>query len=236
MRDYIEKHLTLYWSPEQIAARWNKEHDDLQVSHVLIYRYIYSARGQKFYEYLYTQRYRPKKRRRIKPQREIIKNRTSIDERPEEINRRLNIGDFEGDLIVSRKGEKSALLTLIDRKSRFLLAEPLENKKPKLVEKKIRKIQKRQPLRSLTIDNGIEFKNHEKYGCTTYFCHPYSSWEKGQIEYANRLIRRFIPKKSRIADFSPQYIQKIVELINHTPRKCLDYRTPYEVHFNILPS
>lgn len=230
LRKYIDEKLQLYWSPEQIAGRWNTENEKLKVSHVIIYNYIYSAQGQKYHEYLYKKRYKPKKRRINKTKRTMIPNRTLIDERPDRINQRLEVGDFEGDLIVSKKGYKSAALTLIDRKTRLLFAEKLENRKPSHVAGKVKKIKEKVNINSITIDNGIEFKDHEEYGCATYFCHPYSSWEKGQIEYANRLIRRFIPKKSNISDYSNKQIQKIVEIINNTPRKCLGYKTPIEVY------
>ena len=229
LRQYIEDYLQKHWSPEQIAGRWNESHET-KISYRIIYRFVYSAQGQKFYECLYSKRYKPKKRRMNTTTREMIKERVWIDERREEINKRETLGHFEGDLIVSRKGERSALLTVIERKSRYLLAEFLPNRSPKIVEQKIHKIRQIHFIHSITLDNGIEFKNHMNYGCETYFCHPYSSWEKGQIEYANRLIRRFIPKKSVISDFSPEQIQKFVEIINNTPRKCLNYKTPYEVY------
>lgn len=225
---YIKKYLQKKWTPEQIAGRWNREHH-IKIHYRIIYKFVYSAQGQKYHEYLYSKRYKPKKRKLTNSVREIIKDRTWIDNRPESINNRKEAGHFEGDLIVSRKGEKSVLLTVIERKSRFLQVEQLPNKTPKEIEKKIHKIRKNTPMKSLTLDNGIEFKNHLNYGCKTYFCHPYHSWEKGQIEYANRLIRRFIPKKSNIADYSPKQIKEIVFIINNTPRKCLNYRTPQEV-------
>ena len=87
-------------------------------------------------------------------------------------------------------------------------------------------------IKTCTLDNGIEFQRHTEIGCTTYFCHPYSSWEKGSIENMNRLIRRYIPKKTRIKDYPSKYIQDITLKLNHTPRKCLNFSTPHEVFFD----
>mgnify|MGYP001589723437 CR=1 FL=1 len=88
-------------------------------------------------------------------------------------------------------------------------------------------------ISTLTYDNGIENRNHEELALAldikTYFCNPYSSWEKGSIENTNGRIRRFIPKGADLNNYSNKQIQKIEDWLNHTPRKCLHYRTPYEI-------
>ena len=84
-------------------------------------------------------------------------------------------------------------------------------------------------IKSITFDNGIENTRHEKLGIPTYFCDPYSSWQKGGVENANKMIRRFIPKGSDIADFSDEYVMMVIQLLNNKPRKSLQYKTPYEV-------
>ena len=233
LREFVENSLEHYkWSPEQISGRWNKEFPDReQISFVTIYTFLNSVEGEKYKKYLYLEMKGKKKKKNKAGKKDIIPNRTNISYRPESINNREYLGDAEGDLIVSKQGEKSALLTVIDRKSRFLFAEKIPNKKPASVTSKIKEIQKYYQMRSITLDNGIEFMHHEQYGCHTYFCNPYCSAEKGQIEYANRLIRRFIPKKSVISDFSNKRVQEIITLINNTPKKCLGYKTPIEVRF-----
>ena len=234
LREFIEEKLKIYkWSPEQISARWKQENPNSKsVSAVIIYKYLESVSGQQYKKYLYLAMKGKRKKKNKAGKKQLIPNRINIEKRPEYINKREFIGDAEGDLIVSKKGEKSALLTVIDRKSRFLFAESIPNKSPVSVVKKMKVITEYYDMNSITLDNGIEFQQHEKYGCDTYFCNPYSSWEKGQIEYANRLIRRFIPKKSVISDFSDKQIQSIIRLINNTPRKCLGYKTPIEVRFS----
>jgi transposase, IS30 family len=88
-------------------------------------------------------------------------------------------------------------------------------------------------IHSVTLDNDIAFQHHtklrDKLQIQTYFCHPYSSWEKGQIEYGNRLIRRQIPKKSRLANYTQNEIDRFLEKSNNTPRKCLGWKTPIQV-------
>lgn len=228
---YIIKKLKIYWSPEQISWRWNEENPERMISHVLTYNYVYSARWNKYHKYLYQKRHTKRKRKWKKEKREIIKNRTWIDDRPTIINERKRFWDYEWDLIVSQQWDRSVLLTIIERLSRLLIAKKSDNKKPKEIWKKIRRIQKKiDNMLSLTVDNWIEFWWHENYDCDVYFCHPYSSWEKWQIEYANRLIRRFIPKKSNLSEYSDKQIKRIVDIINNTPRKCLKYKTPIEVY------
>jgi IS30 family transposase len=133
---------------------------------------------------------------------------------------------------VSKKGDKNSLLVLLDRYSRYVFVRKVKDKKPRRILNEIDRIAKMNSINSITFDNGIEFQQHYKLNCNTYFCHPYSSWEKGAVEYANRLIRRYIPKKTYIKDYSKYYIQAVIEKLNHTPRKCLNYKTPYEVYFN----
>ena len=159
----------------------------------------------------------------------LIPNRTWIEARERVVEQRSRGGDFEGDLIVSKRGDRSVLATLICRSSRFLFARKLPNKKPRVVCGALREFVAKQVLRTITLDNGVEFRDHESLGCKTYFCHPYSSWEKGSIEYANRLLRRYFPKKTKLASIQPEQLAFVVHRINHTPRKCLNWKTPAEV-------
>ena len=167
----------------------------------------------------------------MKTKRELIKNRVQIDDRPEAINNRSEFGHWEGDTIYSHRGDKTVFLTSQERLSRYLLANKLSNRKAHRIGNILSQATENYKIKSITLDNGTEFIRHEQIGCQVYFCHPYSSWEKGGIEYANRLIRRYCPKKSKLKDYSYQYLQKTVMQINNTPRKCLNFRTPQEVFF-----
>jgi len=235
LQKYIQEKLEKeQWSPDIIAGRWNKGHPEgPHISHVTLYKYLYSAFGQRYTEYLKSKRYRPKKRKKDgKKKREMIPNRISIEKRPKVIDKRKRLGDFEGDLIISKRYDKSVILSLIDRKSRFLIIRKLYNKKPSNVVKKLHRISNKYDMKSITFDNGIEFKHHYKLNgknISTYFCNPYCSWEKGSVENVNKLIRQFIPKTKYIGDFSHQYIANVANKLNNRPRKCLKYCTPYEV-------
>lgn len=231
LEDYTREKLKEGWSPEKIAGRWSLEHPGLKITFVTIYKYLYSEFGSSLCKYLLSRRDHRKRRRSRKTERQLIPNRVWIDERPRVANSRSEIGHFEGDLIVSLRGDRSVLLTLADRSSRYLVARKMPNKKAQPMAEAMRNISEDLNFKTLTLDNGIEFQKHEQIGCDTYFCHPYSSWEKGTIENTNGLIRRYIPKKSRIKDVSVKKLNQIITKLNNTPRKCLNFLTPKEVHF-----
>lgn len=236
LEKYIETKLKQRnpWSPEVIAGTWNRDRaptEGYRISHPTIYKYLYKNRLD-LCKYLCFQRQKPKKRNGKKKSREMIPNRTGIEKRPEEVENKERLGDWEGDTIVSTKDDKTALLVLHDRKSRYICVSKTKDITKKRMIPKVKKLLKKKPQETLTLDNGIEFKGHEKFGIDTYFCNPYSSWEKGAVEYSNRLIRRHFPKKTRLSDVSPKLLSIVVEAINHTPRKGLGWLTPHQVFFN----
>jgi len=237
MENFLRQQIIRGWSPEQVAGVWNRTHS-VKISPLTVYKYIYSDYSIGLTKHLLTKRIR--KRKRIpKEKRQLIPYRVWIDDRPDIINNQKRIGDWEADLICSRRDDKTVILTLLERKSRYLIATMLPNKRPSTIKKAIEDSLHRFPCHSITFDNGLEFAHHYKLrallNCETYFCHPYSSWEKGAVEYANRLIRRRIPKKSYIKNYSEPFLQDIVTCLNHMPRKCLDFQSPHHVFFD-LPS
>ncbi len=167
-------------------------------------------------------------------QREALKKRR-INRRPEIINERARIGDWEGDTIIGRD-RKPAILTHVERKSGLVLADKLERATAEATKQKtiarfgrISKDRKH----TITYDNGSSFSAYEateqETGLTIYFAFPYHSWERGSNENANGLLRQFFPKKSVFATITQKDIQKAVRLLNNRPRKRLNYSTPYEV-------
>ena len=221
------------WSPETISGCWNLENADItgiKISTPTIYKYLYEHKST-LCQYLYLKR-KKKKRRKNKSKREMIPNRVSIHKRPEIIERKERIGDWEGDTIQSIKGDKTSILVLHDRASRYIRVSKAKDISKNRMIPKVKKLLKNIPQESLTLDNGIEFKGHEYFGLDTFFCDPYSSWQKGAVEYSNRLIRRHFPKKTRLQDVSPQKLAQIVFHINNTPRKGLNYKTPQQVFFS----
>ncbi len=232
---YIESKLKQRhpWSPETIAECWNKyeaPNAGYRISSPTIYTYLYEQR-QSLCKYLCHKRYKKKKQKK-KTKRTMIPNRTCITERPEVIEERKRIGDWEGDTIVSVKDDKTALLVLHDRASRYIcVSKTMDITKQRIITK-VRMLLNDKTKHSLTLDNGIEFKGHERFGVDTFFCHPYSSWEKGAVEYSNRLLRRHFPKKTRLENISPKELSLVVDAINHTPRKCLNWYTPHQIFFS----
>lgn len=230
LRDYIEEKMKLDWSPEQIAGRIKLENNNqLVISSKSIYKYLYTVNGQHLCKYLKYKRCRSKKRKQIKSIQEIIKNRIFINQRPEIINQRLRYGDFEGDTLGTPRTAKETLAALIERKSRYILAKKIEQLKYAVEGFKSLFNLLPAPALSLTLDNGPENARYPELNVDTYFCNPYSAWEKGSVENALGLIREYIPKKKDLAGYSQEEIDAIVDIINNTPRKCLGFRTPKEV-------
>lgn len=236
LETYVKKYLRKGWTPEQIAGRL-KEIDTHfpYVSYLGIYKWLYSSYGQPYCKYLISQRYRPRKRRKKKTKRTLIPNRTGIEKRPDEANERSHFGHFEGDTVVSGKRYGSTSISVVqERKARYATLRKIQNLKPETNNKAVKKMVRNLAyFKTFTLDNGIENTQHESLSeeldIAIYFCDPYSSWQKGGIENLNRLIRRFISKGSDISKFTHKQIATIEHKLNHTPRKCLNFKTPYEV-------
>jgi len=223
------------WSPEQIAGRLEMEYG-ISIHHKTIYRYIYKDRdhGGTLHTHLrhYGKSYR---KRNPKLGRHIgIPDRVDIDERPEVANNRERLGDWEADTMIGSH-HKGALVTLDERVSKLRLAFPLTRKKSHAVKEAI--IALLSPfqnwVKSITFDNGREFVEHMKaalvLGCKTYFAKPYHSWERGQNENANGLLRQYFPKSMELHDIAVQKVVDAIDKLNSRPRKGLGWKTPYEV-------
>lgn len=237
-KDVMEeaKHLlvTEQWSPEQISGVLAK--DGKYISHETIYRMIRKdkAEGGTLYKHC-----RHKLKRRARPvggRRISIPNRTSISERPAEVDGK-RFGDFEMDTIVGR-GNHGAIVTLIERSTSMLFMRKLKKGKnaKELARTVIHLLSPfKEHGKSITTDNGTEFACHEmigkSLGVTIYFADPYASWQKGAIENANGLIRQYVPKTETFEHVSHQQITKYSKRINIRPRKKLEFKTPYECFY-----
>lgn len=233
---YIKTRLKAGWTPEKVSGRLKKVDTHMPyISSKGIYKWLYSAHGQAYCPYLFKKRYSPKKRKGKKGKREMIPNRVGIEYRSIAANERREYGHFEADTIVSAKKHHTSvsLAVLVDRKSRYVRIRKLLNLKPETNRLALETMARNMHRKSLTLDNGIENKNHERLAgnlsIDVYFCDPYSSWQKGSVENVNGIIRRFVPKGSDINDYSDREIQRIEDYLNHMPKKCLSYKTPYEV-------
>lgn len=231
---YVEEKIKLDWSSEAIAGRLPIDTQGrLSIHHTSIYKYLYSAYGQHLCQYLCYKRYRKKKRKEKKKTREIIKNRVFIDKRPTIINQRQRFGDFELDTLGTPKTSRETLIGTVDRKSLYFLAKKIPHLKQAMVCAK--RLLAPYQVFSVTMDNGPENASYQILNVPTFFCHPYSAWEKPIIENAFRRLRRYIPKKSSLADYSDEQISFIINRMNNIPRKCLGWRTPKEVFFQNQP-
>lgn len=224
---YIIEKLQQGWSPDVIAGRWKQERTiPVTITAKGIYKYLYSVYGQRWCRFLKSRRYRPRSRAE-KTEKVLIPNRIFVTERPRVITERKRYGDFEGDTLGVPKYTRATIAAAVERKSRFILARKISRLKYAM--DGFRRLFAPLPVRSVTFDNGIENVRYEELGVSTYFCRPYSSWEKGQIENAFKLIRWYIPKKSNLSQYTQNDISAIVDHINSIPRKILGYRTPKEV-------
>jgi len=229
LRDYIVSKLEKHWNPDEIAGKMKEDREPFYASKTAIYEWPYSAYGQRYCKHLYTARYRKKKRKEPKTKRVMIPDRIGLDKRPFEAADRIESGHFEGDTVVSKRGGSGAMSVLIERKSRFLSVRKLRTMSPSENLRKVRDMSKTMHMKTLTLDNGIENKKHSLFGMLTYFCDPYSSWQKGSIENVNRMLRRYFPKGTDFASVSQKRMDAAVNIINEKPRKILGYRSTYEV-------
>lgn len=222
------------WSPEQITGRL-VDMDIISLHHETIYQYILAdkQRGGQLYKHLRHQNKTYRKRYGTAHNRTGIPNRRDIDERPAIADNRERVGDWEADTIIGNQ-HKGAIVTLDERKTKIRLAAPLPGKKAVHVTDAI--IRLLDPVKSfvktITFDNGKEFTQHEKIAkaaeCETYFAKPYHSWERGQNENANGLLRQYFPKKMQLRDVSMDQVAAAIDKLNNRPRKCLNFKTPYE--------
>lgn len=232
LRQYVEKRLREYWSPEQIS-------DSVRgtLSPLTIYSWIYRDRaaGGLLYRYLRRGHRWRRKRRRQLDRRGQMPDRRMIDRRPKIANQRRRIGDWEGDTVEGSKGS-GFIVTHVDRKSRYTVVAKAADKSVETVNRAICAKMKRLPadkIKTITYDNGKEFagfKDLERaLDMRSYFAHPYHSWERGTNENTNGLLRQFFPKGMDFRTITQADIDKVENLLNNRPRKCLTYRTPTEV-------
>ena len=239
--DYIESKLREQHSPEQIAERmkFDCRRDAQAVSHERIYQHIWrdKARGGTLYKHLRIGGTRQRrKRRNSRDMRGTIPNRVGIEKRPGIVERRIRVGDWEGDTVIG-KNHQGALVTLVDRKSKLTLIGKVGRYTAEAVEQTIISLMETLPRRNytLTVDNGKEFASHESVaetlGIKVYFADPYSAWQRGLNENTNGLIRQYVPKASEVRSLTDRQVQHIMDRLNNRPRKSLGFLTPNEIFY-----
>jgi transposase, IS30 family len=226
------------WSPEQISG-WLLRNKAVHISPEWIYQFVYAnyRAGGQLYQHLRSQK---KRRKRLHGQdrRGQLMGRRSIEERPAVVAERSRIGDWEVDTILGKQHQK-AIVTLTERRSRFALLGKVSKRSAEQVRETL--VQLMHPfldkLETMTGDNGKEFAQHEQLATELdldfFFAHPYASWERGSNENMNGLVRQYLPKKSDFSQVTNADLVRIMDRLNLRPRKCLGFRTPFEVFFNL---
>lgn len=231
------------WSPEQISHRIKLENKGHTISYNTIYRSIYRGLFNDGFtkDSIGAKR---KLRRKGKPKRSALDGRgvfseaPRIHDRPIEAEKRSELGHWEADTVIGAQG-KTCLVTLVDRKSRFLLAEKTPKKDAQSVKNAIIKLlsavtQSRR--KTITPDRGIEFMHYEEFSkaCSIdcFFADPYSPWQRGTNENTNGLLREYLPKGQDLTAIPDSTIDLLVSKINLRPKKCLGWKTPYEIFYD----
>jgi transposase, IS30 family len=241
LRRKIEKKLRqARWSPEQISG-WLAE-QGIALSHERIYQLVWRDKrdGGDLWRSLRRRGKRYNRRAGKTAGRGLIPNRTDISERPAIVARKIRVGDWEGDTVVSA-GRKGGLLTLVERKTKLtkiaLLSRASAAATRKAAVRRLRPIGN--AVHTITFDNGKEFSAHQDIASALdakiFFATPYHAWERGLNENTNGLIRDFFPKGTDFSKVTPAEVAKVERLLNNRPRKSLGFRSPQEV-FNVATS
>ncbi|MEK9182744.1 MAG: IS30 family transposase, partial [Patescibacteria group bacterium] len=228
LRKYIIAGLEKKWNPDEISGRMKLEKKPWCISKNSIYRWLYSMRGQKYCHLLYSKRYHRRKRVGSK-KRTLIPNRIDISKRFLGSENRTRYGHWEKDAIVSRQGVSASVAVAQERKSRLISARKVRNMSPVDHEIAVRRMFEGKKALSITRDNGIENTRHRETLIPSFFCEPYSSWQKGGVENANKMIRGFFPKGTDFRFVTQEDIDIAIVIINNKPRKILKYKTALEV-------
>lgn len=227
VNDLIEK----YWNPEQISG-WLAAEKNVRISHERIYQHIARDRKQGGSLHLHLRcRKKRKKRYGSTDRRGQIRNRVSIDKRPDIVEERSRIGDWEADTVIGRRGG-SVLVTLVERKSRFSVIALAPDKRADSVTQALAGalLPYQEQVHTITCDNGKEFAFHQEFSAALqaecFFAHPYQAWERGLNENTNGLIRQYLTKRTDFDVLCQNDINLIMDDLNNRPRKALGFNTP----------
>jgi IS30 family transposase len=248
LKKYVLEKLRLKWSPEEIAKRLKTDYATdmtMQASYETIYTYLYCLpRGSLKKELLKCLRQERKyrhNRKAIHAKRSTITDFLSISERPEEVKDRIIPGHWEGDLIMGSQKSNTAMGTLVERTTRYLLLVPLTGHDALTVRTEFAKAVKKIPKhlkKTLTYDRGTEMAQHKLFTQNTkiqvYFADPHSPWQRGTNENTNGLLRQYFPKGIDFRNISVQEIKRVQDQINDRPRKALQYLKPDEAFKQLL--
>jgi IS30 family transposase len=221
LRRSVERAIRMYWSPEQIEGRRKRKAME-PISRMTIYRHI-QEHSEELSDYLRG----PEKHR---PKRERIHGRIMIKDRPQIVENRLRVGDWEGDTIRGPIRSKACIATHVERKSYYLVARKLQQCSGNQMNQETITGMEGLPIHTLTVDNGMEFGSFKKLeqalGIQVYFAEEKKPWQRGRNENTNRLLRQFFPKGTDFSGVNPREVEQAAGLLNNRPRKALNYETP----------
>lgn len=228
--NFVFERLNKLWSPEQISLKWNEKNPTRKISHCTIYSGIKKGLFAEITRKTHLRRRGKRKSKRTN--HATIKPVHTIHERPKEANLRLRFGDWEGDLICGGKG-KGCVITMTDRKTRFLLTRRIRERSAKTVTAAIISMMQGVCVHSITLDNGPEFAGFLEFekalNTTVYFADPHSPWQRGTNENINDCLRFFFPKGCDFHKISDDDVKFATAIINNRPRKVLNLSSPMEL-------
>ncbi len=225
------------WSPEQVAGRLRLE-GKLCISHETIYRYIWADKraGGTLYQHLRGARKQRRKRYGRYDSRGRLAGKRMITERPASVATRHALGHWEGDTMLGASQAGPCVLSLVERKTGYLLLGQLDHHTSAAVNPRAQQLIAAQPhpVRTITVDNGTEFHDYARLERATatrfYFATPHHAWERGTNENTNGLVRQYLPKRQSMAHLTQHDCNRIAAKLNRRPRKRLGYHTPEECY------
>lgn len=235
----VRELLRRQWSPDQITGFLTR----LRLpafSHETIYQYVWrdKAQGGTLWTHLRQSPKQRRKRYKAYDSRGRLAGKRNISERPTSVESRRYRGHWEIDTVMG-KGSLDCIVTLLERKTGYLMIGKLKDRTMGSLNKKTKALIRRDPwsFKTITADNGTEFNGYQKIeeSCDVrfYFANPYHSWERGSNENANGLIRQYLPKGTSMANLTQQQCDAIADKINQRPRKRFEYKTPEECYYNV---
>ena len=233
VRSYLEQQ----WSPEQVAG-WLRRAHRLHISHETIYRYIWAdkRRGGSLHTHLRGAVKQCRKRYGHYDSRGRLAGKRPITARPAVVAARTQVGHWEVDTMLGAGQAGACVLTLVERKTGYLLLGQLPARTTAAVNHRATRLIRAQPrpVRTITADNGTEFHGYATIEQATaarfYFAAPHHAWERGTNENTNGLVRQYLPKGQSMATLTQQACTRIATTLNRRPRKRLGYRTPEECY------
>ena len=232
--EYVRSKLERFWSPECIAETWKLDHPNDPLAFSTIYRWLKSGLLYGFSRKKHLRRRGKRCQTRNANYNTIHPDRLIIDW-PDVISSRSRIGDWEGDTVCGGVG-KGRIVTFVDRKTRFLCAALVPNKKPDETLAAALKALDGMPVQSVSLDNGSEFASfrelEKQLNAPVFFAQPHAPWQRGSNENTNGILRFFFPKGCDFLSISDADLQEIVDLLNSRPRKCLGWKSPAQLFFS----